>query len=135
VIPNFVRQALTGAPITVYGDGKQSRSFGFVGDVVDGLIKLAAEPRAVGEVFNIGNSQEISMWDLATRVKALTSSASDIVLVPYDEAYEAGFEDMPRRVPDLTKIRNLVGYTPRVGLDEILRRVVEHSRTTMSLVS
>jgi UDP-glucose 4-epimerase len=135
VIPNFVRQALTGAPITVYGDGKQSRSFGFVGDVVDGLIKLALEPRAVGEVFNIGNSEEITMWDLATRVKAITSSASDIVLIPYDEAYEAGFEDMPRRVPNLTKIRELVGYTPRVGLDEILRRVVEHSRAAMSLVS
>jgi UDP-glucose 4-epimerase len=135
VIPNFVRQALTGAPITVYGDGRQSRSFGYVGDVVDGLIKLVSEPRAVGGVFNIGNSEEISMWDLATRVKALTSSASEIVLVPYDEAYEAGFEDMPRRVPDLTKIRNLVGYAPRVGLDEILRRVVEHSRTAMSLVS
>jgi UDP-glucose 4-epimerase len=135
VIPNFVRQALTGAPITVYGDGKQSRSFGYVGDVVDGLIKLASEPRAVGGVFNIGNSEEVSMWDLATRVKALTSSASEIVLVPYDEAYEAGFEDMPRRVPDLTKIRNLVGYAPRVALDEILRRVVEHSRTAMSLVS
>ena len=75
------------------------------------------------------------MWDLATRVKAITSSASDIVLIPYDEAYEAGFEDMPRRVPNLTKIRELVGYTPRVGLDEILRRVVEHSRAAMSLVS
>jgi UDP-glucose 4-epimerase len=135
VIPNFVRQALTGAPITVYGDGRQSRSFGYVGDVVDGLIKLASEPRAVGEVFNIGNSEEVSMWDLATRVKDLTSSASPIVLVPYDEAYEAGFEDMPRRVPDLTKIRGLVGYAPRVELDEILRRVVEHARAAMSLVS
>jgi UDP-glucose 4-epimerase len=135
VIPNFVRQALTGAPITVYGDGQQSRSFGYVGDVVDGLMKLALEPRAVGEVFNIGNSEEVSMWDLATRVKSLTSSASQIVLVPYDEAYEAGFEDMPRRVPDLTKIRDLVGYAPRVELDEILRRVVEHSRAAMSLVS
>jgi UDP-glucose 4-epimerase len=135
VIPNFVRQALTGAPITVFGDGRQSRSFGYVGDVVEGLIKLALEPRAVGDVFNIGNSEEITMWDLAQRVKTLASSASDIVLIPYDEAYETGFEDMPRRVPDLTKIHRLVGYEPRVRLDEILRRVVDHSRASMSLVS
>ena len=124
VIPNFVRQALAGDPITVFGDGRQSRAFGYVGDVVDGLIRLVAEPRAVGEVFNIGNAEEITMLDLARRVKALTGSASEIVLVPYDQAYEAGFEDMHRRVPDLTKIRRLVGYEPRVSLDEILRRVI-----------
>jgi UDP-glucose 4-epimerase len=135
VIPNFVRQALTGAPITVFGDGRQSRSFGYVGDVVSGLIKLALEPRAVGGVFNIGNAEEITMLDLAARVKALTGSSSEIVKIPYDEAYEAGFEDMLRRVPDLTKIHQLVGYRPNVGLDDILRRVVEHSRATMSLVS
>src|SRR2546428_2322572 len=104
VIPNFVRQALTGAPITVHGDGTQRRAFGYVGDVVSGLIKLCEEPRAVGEVFNIGNSEEISILDLAKRVKMLTNSTSDIVLIPYDQAYEAGFEDMPRRVPDLKKI-------------------------------
>jgi len=133
VIPNFVRQALTGEPITVFGDGRQSRSFGYVGDVVDGLIRLSQEPKAIGEVFNIGNSEEISMWDLAVRVKALTSSASEIVLVPYDEAYEAGFEDMPRRVPDLGKIHALVGFRPKVTLDEILRRVVEHARASLSV--
>src|SRR5437016_1847875 len=104
VIPNFVRQALTGAPITVHGDGRQRRAFGYVGDVVNGLVKLVQEPRAVGEVFNIGNTQEISIVDLATRVKLLTDSPSDIMFIPYDQAYEAGFEDMPRRVPDLTKI-------------------------------
>jgi UDP-glucose 4-epimerase len=128
VIPNFVRQALAGTPITVFGDGRQSRSFGYVGDIVDGLLRLVGEPRAIGEVFNIGNAEEISMIDLARRVKALASSASEIVLVPYDQAYEAGFEDMQRRVPDLTKIRSLVGYEPKVGLDEILRRVIEHMR-------
>ena len=124
VIPTFVRQALTGAPITVHGDGRQRRAFGYVGDIVQGLISLVEEPRAVGEVFNLGNAEEISIIDLAHRVKALTGSASEIVLVPYDEAYEAGFEDMQRRVPDLTKIHRLVGYAPTVGLDEILHRVI-----------
>jgi len=128
VIPTFVRQALTGAPITVHGDGRQSRSFTFVGDVVEGLIRLSSEPRAIGGVFNIGAVEEITMTDLAQRVKALSASASPIVYVPYHEAYEAGFEDMPRRVPDLTKIRDLVGYAPTVGLDEILRRVIDATR-------
>lgn len=131
VIPNFVRQALTGAPITVHGDGRQRRAFGYVSDVVCGLIKLVEEPRAVGEVFNIGNNEEIAILDLAHRVKKLTSSTSEIVFVPYDQAYETGFEDMPRRVPDLTKIRRLVGYAPTVGLDEILARVIEEQRRAL----
>jgi UDP-glucose 4-epimerase len=131
VIPNFVRQALTGAPITVHGDGRQRRAFGYVGDIVTALIKLVEEPRAVGEVFNVGNSEEISILDLAHRVRTLTSSNSEITLVPYDQAYEAGFEDMPRRVPDLTKIHRLVGYTPTVGLDEILQRTIAHTRDVL----
>jgi UDP-glucose 4-epimerase len=135
VIPNFVSQALTGAPITVHGDGRQSRSFTYVGDVVAGVIKLSQEPSAIGEVFNIGASEEISILDLAHRVKALTSSSSDIVLVPYDEAYEAGFEDMPRRVPDLAKIHRVVGYKPTIGLDEILRRVIDHARAVPASVN
>jgi len=128
VIPNFVRQALAGTPITVFGDGEQRRAFGYVGDVVGALIKLVQEPKCVGGVFNIGNTEEISILDLARRIKTLTGSSSDIVLVPYDEAYEAGFEDMPRRVPDLTKIERLVGYAPTVGLDEILALVIAHMR-------
>jgi UDP-glucose 4-epimerase len=131
VIPTFVRQALTGAPITVYGDGRQMRSFTYVGDVVEGLIGLAAEPRAVGQVFNIGHTQETTIGDLAERVRTITGSASEIVRIPYDEAYEEGFEDMPRRVPDLTKISQLVGYRPTVNLDGILERVVAHMRTTL----
>ena len=131
VIPNFVRQALAGDPITVHGDGQQRRAFGYVGDVVDGLIGLVEEPRAVGGVFNIGNAKEISILDLAHRVKSLTSSESEIVLIPYDEAYEAGFEDMPRRVPDLTKIHDLVGYAPIVELDEILHRVIAEARKSL----
>jgi len=128
VIPNFVRQALAGKPITVFGDGTQSRSFTYVGDVVRGLVALVNEPRAVGQVFNIGNTSEITIGDLAERVKCLTGSASEIVRIPYDQAYEFGFEDMPRRVPDITKVRRLVGYEPTVELDEILRRVIEYFR-------
>lgn len=129
VLPTFVRQALAGSPITVFGDGTQSRSFTDVSDVVRALVTLASEPRAVGEVFNIGNTGEISMRDLADRVKAATGSRSPIQLIPYDQAYEEGFEDMPRRLPDLSKLRNLIGYEPEVGLDEIIERVIEYFRT------
>jgi len=125
VLPTFVRQALAGEPITVFGDGKQSRSFTFVGDVVDALARLALEPGAVGQVFNIGNTEEITMTALAERVRTLTGSRSPIQYVPYDEAYEAGFEDMPRRVPDIAKVHQLIGFRPRVPLDEIILRVVE----------
>ena len=131
VIPNFVRQALQGAPITVFGDGTQTRSFTDVGDVVVGLLKLVAEPRAIGQVFNIGNREEVSIRELAERIRLATASASEIVLIPYDEAYEEGFEDMPRRVPDLGKIRDLVGYQPTLALDEILRRVIAHMRPAL----
>jgi UDP-glucose 4-epimerase len=135
VIPNFVRQALAGEPITVHGDGLQRRAFGYVGDVVHGIATLAEEPRAIGEVFNIGNTEEVAILDLAKRVKSLTGSSSPIELVPYDKAYEAGFEDMPRRVPDLTKIHRLIGYVPKVGLDEILLRVIAEARQTSPLQS
>ena len=128
VLPTFVRQALSGHPITVFGDGLQSRSFTYVSDVVDALIALSAERRAIGEVFNIGNMGEISIGDLAQRVKTMTGSDSPIRLIPYDEAYEAGFEDMPRRVPDISKLRALIGYEPRIALDEIIRRVIDHMR-------
>jgi UDP-glucose 4-epimerase len=129
VLPNFVRQALAGQPITVFGDGTQSRSFTYVGDVVRGLIGLVQEPRAVGQVFNIGNVEEVSIRGLAERVKAATGSASPIVTIPYEQAYEAGFEDMPRRVPDLAKIHDLIGYAPQVALDEIIARVVDDFRS------
>jgi UDP-glucose 4-epimerase len=128
VIPNFVRQALAGQPITVHGDGSQTRSFCHVRDVVGALLRLMDEPRAVGEVFNVGNSQEISIMALAERVRALTASGSPIVTIPYDQAYESGFEDMPRRVPDLSKIHALVGYEPRTDLDAILADVIDDFR-------
>jgi UDP-glucose 4-epimerase len=128
VIPNFVRQALAGHPITVFGDGTQSRSFTYVGDVVTAMVALIDEPRAIGQVFNIGNGHEITIRELAEKVKKMTGSSSEIVTVPYDRAYEAGFEDMPRRVPDITRIQTLVGYRPTVDLDETLTRVIEHFR-------
>jgi len=125
VIPTFVKQALSGQPLTVYGDGKQSRCFGYVGDVIGALIGLMDHPDAVGQVFNIGSSQEITILELAERVRELTRSNSEIVFVPYDEAYEEGFEDMPRRVPDTSKVRDLVGFAPRMDLDGILKSVID----------
>ncbi len=127
VIPNFVKQALLGRPLTVFGDGTQSRCFTYVSDVVGQLVALAGEPRAVGEVFNVGNDrEEVTVLDLARRVKARAGSKSEVVLVPYDQAYEEGFEDMQRRVPELGKLRALTGYEPRVHLDEILDQVIAY---------
>ena len=132
VIPTFVKQALAGRPMTVYGDGNQRRCFGYVGDVVGALIKLMEEPTAVGQVFNIGSNEEISILDLAKRIKELTKSDSEIVFVPYDEAYEEGFEDMPRRVPDITKVRDLVGFAPTMPLNGILQSVIDHQSGRLS---
>jgi len=127
VVPNFVKQALFGHPITVYGDGTQSRCFSYVTDVVGALVRLAEHDGAVGEVFNIGNDrEEITILELARRVKERARSKSEIVLVPYDKAYEEGFEDMPRRVPDVSKVQQLIGYDPQVHLDEILDRVIAY---------
>lgn len=124
VIPSLVRQALAGKPVTVFGDGTQTRCFGWVGDIVGALIALAGHEDAVGEVFNIGSDQEVSILELARLVVELTGSSSEIVLVPYGEAYEEGFEDMPRRVPDISKISRLIGYRPSRSLEEILREVI-----------
>jgi UDP-glucose 4-epimerase len=123
-----VRQALAGQPITVFGDGTQSRSFTYVGDVVRAMVALINEPKAVGQVFNIGNGREITIRELAQRVKQMTGSSSSIVTIPYEQAYEAGFEDMPRRVPAIAKLDALVGYAPTVDLDEILARVIAYTR-------
>lgn len=128
VVPRFVQQALAGKPLTVYGDGSQQRCFGYVGDVVGALVGLMEHPGAVGQIFNIGNTEEVSILDLAKRVIKLTNSSSTITMVPYDVAYEAGFEDMARRIPDLTRVKSLIGYQPKVGLDEIIARIAEHFR-------
>jgi UDP-glucose 4-epimerase len=126
VIPTFVKQALAGRPITVYGTGEQTRCFGYVKDVVGALVALMDKQEAVGEVFNIGSNEEVSINQLAERVRELTGSESEIVRVPYDEAYEEGFEDMPRRVPDTSKVAALTGFKPTVTLEEILHSVIEY---------
>ena len=125
VIPTFVKQALAGRPITVYGTGAQSRCFCYVGDVIGALMKLMDDEDAVGEVFNVGSNQEITIEDLAKKVRELTNSESEIVLIPYDEAYEEGFEDMPRRVPDISKVSKQVGFKPLMDLEGILKSVIE----------
>ena len=124
VIPRFVHQALKGEPITVYGDGSQSRCFGHVQDIIGGIVGLMNHSESVGQVFNIGNDQETSILDLARRVMELTGSKSEIKIIPFSEAYPAGFEDMQRRIPDLSKIRKTIGYEPKRDLDQILNDVI-----------
>jgi len=132
VVPRFVRQALTGAPITVYGDGKQRRSFTWVGDAVHAMIALAQHPRAAGEVFNIGHTKDTSIGELAQMVKRQTHSRSEVQFVPFAEAYEtAGFEDMQRRLPDTTKLRKLIGYRPTLGLPAMLEAIVGYQRAEL----
>jgi len=128
VLPNFVRQALDNAPISVYGDGKQSRCFCDVRDTTEALIKLVDSERAIGEVINIGNTEEIAIEDLAHRVKQRTASSSTIEFIPYDKAYEPGFEDMMRRVPCVDKLQAITGFRPQTPLDEIIDRVASHMK-------
>jgi UDP-glucose 4-epimerase len=135
VLPNFVRQALSGKPLTVFGTGKQSRCFGYVGDVVAGLGQLLRAPEAVGQVFNIGSNEEVTIEGLAQRVIRLTGSKSQVTYVPYDQAYEEGFEDMLRRVPSLEKISKLIGYRPLTTLDQIIERVVAFERAQLARAS
>jgi nucleoside-diphosphate-sugar epimerase len=132
VVPRFVRQALRGEPITVYGDGTQQRSFTWVGDVVNGMLKLIHAREAYGQVINIGHTKEISIYDLAARVKSLTESPSNIVLVPYSEAFEVGFEDMARRLPDIGRVKTLIGYAPTLDLTEMLERIIAHEREQLA---
>jgi UDP-glucose 4-epimerase len=128
VLPRFVRQALANEPITIYGDGEQSRCFADVADIIGAVVKLAEHPGAVGEVFNIGSTEEVTIRQLAERVLAVTGSQSEIIYVPYEEAYAPGFEDMRRRVPDLGKVHALIGYVPHYTLEDTLRRVISYER-------
>jgi UDP-glucose 4-epimerase len=132
VLPNFVRQALDGTAITVYGDGRQSRCFCDVADSVEAILRLVATPAAIGEVVNIGNDEEISIEGLAHRVKQQAKSGSPIEFIPYDQAYEPGFEDMPRRVPCLDKLVQLTGFRPATPLTKIIDRVIEHETARRS---
>jgi UDP-glucose 4-epimerase len=126
VIPRFVKQALLGQPITVFGDGKQTRSFTYVSDVVKAIVELSRHQKAVGEIFNIGNPKAVTIQEVAEKVKRLTRSKSSIVHVPYERAYEKGFEDMRHREPDIAKIKSLIGFEPKVDLDEMLENIVNH---------
>jgi len=133
VIPRFVRNALLGKPIVVYGDGSQTRCFTYVGDAVRAVSALMEADRAIGEVFNVGSTQEIEIRELARKVIKLTGSSSRIEFISYKEAYGEGFEDMKRRVPDITKICNLIGWYPEVDLDELLQRVIRYERSASGL--
>lgn len=126
VIPRFVVQALKGEPITVYNDGSMIRCFTYVTDVVDAVIALTHKPEAVGQIFNVGNTEAVSIKELALKIKEKTKSDSQIVFVPYDEAYEHGFEDMAIRIPDLSKVKTMIGYQPSIDLEGILDRVIEY---------
>jgi len=129
VVPRFVKQALHDEPLTVYGDGQQRRCFTHVSDAVRAMIALMDSDKTVGEVYNLGSQQETRIVDLAERVKLLTESASEITFVPYEQVYGENFEDMPRRVPSLEKIRKAIGFEPKVGLDETLQSVIEYERS------
>jgi UDP-glucose 4-epimerase len=128
VLPNFVAQALANEPITIFGDGKQARCFAYVGDVVEALSALVRKESAAGQIFNVGNNEEVTIEELARRVRTITGSTSQIVYIPYEQAYEAGFEDMPRRIPSLEKINKWIGYSPKTSLNEIIEEVAAHLR-------
>jgi UDP-glucose 4-epimerase len=128
VLPRFVRQALANEPLTIYGDGEQSRCFADVADIIGAIVRLAEHSAAIGQVFNIGSTEEVTIRQLAERVIGLSSSASEIKYVPYEEAYAPGFEDMRRRVPDISKVNKLIGYQPSLSLDDTIRRVISYER-------
>lgn len=131
VLPTFVRQALLNESLTVYGTGEQSRCFGHVADIIDGLLAITATDRTAGEIFNLGNTEEVSINDLARQVIAATGSSSGIRYIPYSEAYGPGFEDMARRVPDISKAREWFGFAPKHSLDQIIESVVVHMRSEL----
>lgn len=133
VLPRFVQWALKGEPIQVYGDGKQQRCFGNVHDVVQAIIGLADSPAAVGEVFNIGSDQEITIYELAECVRERTKSASEIVIIPYDQAYEAGFEDMRRRIPDIRKIRDAINWQPVTALEQTIDQIIDYQKARLKV--
>ncbi|MCK5131760.1 MAG: NAD-dependent epimerase/dehydratase family protein [Candidatus Sabulitectum sp.] len=126
VLPRFINQALTGQPITVFGNGTQTRCFSLVSEVIDCLLALMDSPDAVGKVINVGSTEEITILELARRVREISGSNSEIVLVPYEKAYPPGFEDMQRRVPDISKLIGLIGICPEAAIDTIIRKVIEY---------
>jgi UDP-glucose 4-epimerase len=135
VVPSLVKQALSGGPVTVYGTGEQSRCFGHVFDIVDGFVSILNHPATDGEIFNLGNTQEVTINELAAHIVEATGSDSKIVHVPYSQAYGPGFEDMHRRVPDITKAREWLGFSPKRKLDDIIADVVNHLRPQLADVA
>jgi UDP-glucose 4-epimerase len=133
VVPTFVRQALHHMPITVFGNGKQTRCFTYVKDLIDGLIHLTENKEAIGEIFNIGSQEEISIEGLAIKIKEKTKSRSEILYVPYDDAYEEGFEDMEKRMPDISKIKDLIGFIPKTNLNKALDIIIAHEKEGLHL--
>ncbi len=132
VLPNFAAQALAGEPLTVYGTGTQSRCFGHVNDAVESILRLIATPAAVGQVYNVGNDEEVTILQLAERVRAAAGSSSEIRLVPYNEAYPEGFEDMHRRVPDVRKLERAIGFRPRTPLAQIIADVLADQKARLA---
>jgi len=126
VIPTFVNQALNNKPITVYGDGKQTRTFCYIKDIVEILSELGKNQKAIGQVFNLGSSEEISIFELAEKIKSLTNSESEIVLVPYEDVFDGNFEDTRKRAPDISKLKSLTGLGPKIGLDDALKRIIDN---------
>ena len=133
VIPRMVMRALKNEPLLVYGDGSQVRCFTYVTDVVNALTKLMQTPEAEGEIFNVGGNEPVTIMELAERIKKLANSQSEIKVIPYEEAFEEGFEDMKIRIPDLSKINKFIGYKPTYSLDEILGNVIDYYRQEMNL--
>jgi UDP-glucose 4-epimerase len=126
VVPRFVKAALLGHPLMVYGDGKQIRCFSYIGDIIEGMLALAEHPEAEGEIFNLGSTEPVSIEELAQKIIKMTNSFSVIKYIPYEQAYEKGFEDLHRRVPDISKAKNLVGFEPKTSLEQLLRNVIEY---------
>lgn len=135
VVPSFVKQALQGEPVTVYGSGEQTRCFGHVHDIVEGLIRVIKSEETIGEIFNLGSTEEVSINELARRIIKASGSQSKIVHIPYSDAYAPGFEDMFRRVPDISKAHRTFGFTPKHTLDEIISDVIEHMSGQLSDVA
>lgn len=133
VVPTFVRQALLGEPLTIFGTGNQTRCFVHVQDVVEALIKLVQEEKAVGQVINLGSGQEISIRELASLVKEMTGSKSQLIFVPYDRAYQPGFEDMERRRPDITKAKKIIGFEPRHDIRAIIQDIIDDMKNRVEL--
>jgi len=131
VIPRFVKSALAGEDIVVYGSGHQTRSFGYVGDVVDAVIKIMAHPKSSGQIYNLGSNIEISINELAKKIIALTESKSKIVRIPYEKAYGEGYEDMMRRSPDISRAKKLIGYNPKSTLDDVIRKIIEYQKNVL----